>query len=208
MSPHCRAAISLVAALALTGVAALRVASPAEASPLRAQGVLAAARGAWPGDAASKEAAFVADINALRASRRLPALKVNPNLVAKARGWAATMAGAGSIRHSALPLGVTANWRKLGENVGRGGSEPGLHDAFVASPRHFKNLVDPAFGYVGIGVVNAGSSVFVSEVFMQLVPVHRRVANAVRRRPRSTDRDAHAAAAGSLNRASALRSER
>ena len=95
---------------------------------------------------------------------------VDDNLVAKARAWSAGMADAGRIWHSTLSDGVTADWKKLGENVGMGGSVDGLHTAFVNSPHHYENLVDPAFEYVGIGVVRNGGTIYVSEVFMQLMP--------------------------------------
>ena len=121
-------------------------------------------------DTVSDEATFVAKINALRASQGLAALQVNDNLVAKARGWAATMAAAGRIWHSTLSDGITADWQKLGENVGMGGSVDGLHNAFVASPHHYENLVDPAFTQIGIGIAMSGSTIFVAEEFMQLMP--------------------------------------
>jgi hypothetical protein len=121
-------------------------------------------------DSVSDEAAFVAKINGLRASKGLPALQVHENLVAKARSWSATMAAAGRIWHSTLSDGITANWNKLGENVGMGGSVDGLHDAFVASLHHYENLVDPAFSHVGIGIVVSGKTIFVTEVFMQAMP--------------------------------------
>ena len=119
--------------------------------------------------AATAEAAFVAKINTLRAGKGLPTLEVHPNLVAKARAWAEGMAAAGRIWHSTLSDGITADWKKLGENVGMGGSVDGLHDAFVASPHHYENLVDPSFGYVGIGIVMNGNTMYVSEVFMELM---------------------------------------
>lgn len=118
--------------------------------------------------AADAEADFVARINALRASKGLPQLEVNGELQAKARAWADTMAGAGRIWHSNLPDGVSQNWRRLGENVGVGPSVGSLQDAFVASPKHYENLVDPGFRYVGVGVVNANGTLYVSEVFMEL----------------------------------------
>ena len=121
-------------------------------------------------DTVSDEAIFVAKINGLRASKGLPPLQVNANLVAKARAWSAGMAAAGRIWHSTLADGVTEDWRKLGENVGMGGSVDGIHKAFVASPGHYGNLVDPAFTHVGIGIVMKGSTIFVTEVFMQLMP--------------------------------------
>jgi hypothetical protein len=121
-------------------------------------------------DTVSDEAAFVTKINALRASQGLAALQVNANLVAKARSWAAGMAAAGKIWHSTLSDGITADWEKLGENVGMGGSVDGLHSAFVASPHHYENLVDPDFGYVGIGIAMNGDTIYVAEEFMELMP--------------------------------------
>jgi hypothetical protein len=119
-------------------------------------------------DTVSDEAAFVVKINELRASKGLPGLAVHPNLVDKARAWAGTMAAAGRIWHSTLSDGITADWRKLGENVGMGGSVQPLHEAFIASPKHYANLVDPEFNYVGIGVAYSGGTLFVAESFMKL----------------------------------------
>ena len=119
-------------------------------------------------DGPSDEANFVAQINALRATRGLPALEVDAGLTAKARSWAGTMAGQGTIWHSSLQDGISASWRKLGENVGMGASVDSLETAFVNSPHHYDNLVDPAFRSVGIGVVrNAAGVMFVAEEFMQ-----------------------------------------
>src|SRR5438552_5288721 len=120
-------------------------------------------------DTLSDEAAFVAKINDLRATKGLAGLQVNANLVAKARAWAAGMAAAGRIWHSTLSDGITADWQKLGENVGMGGSVDGLHAAFVASPHHYENLVDPAFAYVGIGIAMNGDTMYVAEEFMELM---------------------------------------
>jgi Cysteine-rich secretory protein family len=121
-------------------------------------------------DTVSDEAAFVAKINDLRASKGLAPLQVNANLVAKARAWSAGMAAAGRIWHSTLSDGITENWRKLGENVGMGGSVDGLHAAFVKSLHHYENLVDPSFGHIGIGIVMNGDTIFVTEMFMQMMP--------------------------------------
>ncbi len=125
--------------------------------------------GAAPANASSNrdEAQFVKRINAVRASQGLARLKINANLTGKARRWAGTMAAQERIWHSNLSDGVTARWQKLGENVGVGPSVAALHEAFVKSPTHYANLVDPAFRYVGLGVVTVDGRSFVSEVFMQ-----------------------------------------
>lgn len=116
-----------------------------------------------------KEAEFVELINGLRADEGLETLAVHDELVGKARDWSRTMAEAGEIWHSDLPDGITVNWHRLGENVGTGGSVEALHQAFVDSPSHYENLVDPGFRHVGVGVtVDADGTIFVSEVFMEL----------------------------------------
>ena len=114
------------------------------------------------------ESEFVAGINELRTSRGLEPLQVHDNLRSKARAWAGTMAGEGRIWHSNLPEGITADWDTLGENVGVGPSVGSLHDAFIASPSHFENLVRPDFDYIGIGVVMVGTTIYVAEEFMTL----------------------------------------
>src|SRR4051795_4897090 len=113
------------------------------------------------------EGDFVARTNALRASRGLPGLSVNGTLAAKARDWAEHMAAVGAISHSNLSDGAPPEWQRLGENVGRGPSVDAIHNALVASPEHYANLTDPGFRYVGVGVVNANGTFFVSEVFME-----------------------------------------
>src|SRR5687767_13718175 len=113
-------------------------------------------------DDPSDETAFVVGINTLRAAKGLPSLAVHSNLTSKARAWPQTMADKGTIWHSVLSDGITADWQKLGENVGRGGSVAGLELAFINSPHHYDNLVDPAFDTIGLGVVRgAGGVIFV-----------------------------------------------
>jgi hypothetical protein len=116
------------------------------------------------------ESAFVAKINALRASKGLGSLAVHSELVGIARNWSQHMADAGAISHNPdFPNQVTANWRKLGENVGRGGTVDALFNAFVNSPAHYENLVDGAFNQIGVGVViKSDGTIFTSHQFMQL----------------------------------------
>lgn len=113
---------------------------------------------------------FLSRTNALRASLGLGQLRVNSELLAKARAWSETQAQAGTIFHSTLTNGVTQNWHRLGENVGMGPDVASIHDALVRSPRHYENLADSGFTDVGIGVVRQGNVIYVSEVFMELMP--------------------------------------
>jgi uncharacterized protein YkwD len=122
---------------------------------------------AWA-DRDSDETSFVTQINALRTAQGVAALRVDAGLTAKARAWAQTMGDKKTIWHSQLADGITADWQKLGENVGMGGSVDGLHIAFVNSPHHYENLIDPAFDSIGVGVVRNGDILFVAEEFMQV----------------------------------------
>ena len=119
-------------------------------------------------DPLTDEATFVAEINALRAARGVKPVEMNGALTDVARQWAYKMALDGGISHrSDLSVGAPSSWTFLGENVGLGVDVHSLHEAFIASPTHYANLVDPRFDSVGIGVVMVGSTMFVAQEFMQ-----------------------------------------
>jgi hypothetical protein len=149
---------------------------------------LATAAHADPG---SEEAQFVALTNQLRVSHGLNPLAVSGTLVSVARPWSSNMAAAGAISHNMnLPNEVSLAWEKLGENVGVGGTVDSIQNAFIASPHHYENLVDPVYNYVGIGVVDSGGRIWVTVDFMQLgsVPATAPPATSAPRvsRPRTT----------------------
>ncbi len=107
------------------------------------------------------EQLFVQLINQVRADVGLPALSVHPELTSGARSWAAAMSSNDQLAHAPdMTVGVTAPWTVLGENVGvHGIHDPNqLFQAFVASPAHYQNLVDPRFQYVGVGVIHASAT--------------------------------------------------
>ena len=140
-------------------------------------------------DPASEEAQFIALTNQLRAAKGLSQLVVSPEVTAVARRWAANMAAAGAISHNMnLPNEVHLNWTKLGENVGTGGAVGAIQTAFINSPKHYENLVDPVWNYIGIGVVDSNGRIFVTVNFMQLSgsPAAPKAAPAPRATPRTT----------------------
>ncbi len=102
------------------------------------------------------EAHFVGLINELRAEQGLTPLQINPELTRESREWAVQLRADDELSHAAdLSVGITTVWLKLGENVGVGPVDriDDLFDAFVASPDHLANLLDPSFEAVGVGVV-------------------------------------------------------
>lgn len=118
-------------------------------------------------DTGSDEAAFVNKLNDLRASKGLRPLGVHGGLVNMARGWSSQMASRGSISHNPnMAAQAPANWARLGENVGMGPGVDSLHNAFVASPSHYANMVNGHYDSVGVGVVQSGSTMFVTFNFM------------------------------------------
>ena len=114
---------------------------------------------ATPGHAATApspefESQFVGRVNSLRASKGLSQLQVSGELVGVARNWTERMVANGDISHNPnLGSQVSGNWTKLGENVGVGYDVDGLMQAFINSSSHYKNLVDPEWNYLGVGVV-------------------------------------------------------
>lgn len=127
-------------------------------------------------DVGAEEARFVELINAERVKAGLGPLTPVVELVTVGREWSAVMlAQSGSsdpcqISHNpTLATKVTANWRRLGENVGCGNVDVDfLHEKFVASPPHFRNIMDPTFDSIGIGIAYRGDVMFVTEQFMDL----------------------------------------
>lgn len=166
-----RAVLALVVAIAL-GTATAWGPAPAGGAPA-APGKPAAigAPAAPPAPAnAGIESQFVSRINSLRGARGLSQLAVSGELTSVARRWSERMAQAGQISHNPNLGGqVGGAWTKLGENVGVGWDVPGLWDAFVASPSHYANLVDPAWTHVGVGVVVLGDgTIYTTHNFMAM----------------------------------------
>lgn len=113
----------------------------------------------------------VAQINASRRQAGLRPLAENIQLNVKADAWARRLRDECRIFHSRLADGAPDNWRKLGENVGRGGTIVQVHGAYLKSPGHRRNILDPSFNQVGAGAVwgtcNGYRTVFTVQVFMK-----------------------------------------
>ena len=154
MTPPRRGARMLVLLLAIVTSMLVAVSGPA---------------GAGGDNPAADEAQFVALVNQARANVGAPPLAVDGQLTALARQHAQTMADAGTIFHAnPISAGVTSPWIKLGENVGTGPSAPPVMTAFINSPKHYQNIIDPAFAYIGVGVIWVGNQMFTTHRFMQL----------------------------------------
>lgn len=119
---------------------------------------------ARPAVASSTESAFVSRINSARAAAGLPALTVSADLSSYARSHSASMASRRSLFHTSN-WSVICCWRSIAENIGKGTSVSSLSSAFMSSPTHRANILDPAMRQVGVGVVSSGGYLWVTEVF-------------------------------------------
>jgi hypothetical protein len=130
---------------------------------------MAAAILAVPGPAragSADEGKVLALTNQVRASAGVPALVFDETLAANARTWAAKMAADGIISHNKQLSSQITGWFKLSENVGQGPDIDTVHRALVASRSHYVNMTDTEVTMMGVGVVYAGPTVFIVEVFM------------------------------------------
>jgi uncharacterized protein YkwD len=93
------------------------------------------------------------DVNASRAQAGLRPLKENFMLDIKADAWARHLRDVCDLSHSNLADGAPSNWMKLGENVGYGGSIDEVHVAYMHSPGHRANILDPTFTSMGAAAV-------------------------------------------------------
>jgi cysteine-rich secretory family protein len=140
--------IAMALAASMSGVLAL-------ATPARADGVNS-----------SDEAQFVSLINQLRSSVGAGQLSVDSRLTSIARSWSSNMVTTGLHHNPDLASEAPSGWTMLGENVGYGQSVSQLETAFQNSAHHYANMVEPAFTTIGVGVVVANGTLWVTEDFM------------------------------------------
>jgi uncharacterized protein YkwD len=122
------------------------------------------------------EAALLSLLNQARRLNRLPALVMDPSLRHVARLHSRDMATQGFVGHGS-PGGVSFAHRVgtavpggtfVGENVTLARSVEQAHSAFVASSPHLRNILEPRFRRVGIGVAGAGDlGLFVTQDFAE-----------------------------------------
>jgi uncharacterized protein YkwD len=129
-----------------------------------------AAASCMPGE----ERTFLDRTNSLRASRGIPALQEHDDLTNKAEAWAQHMARTGRLEHSTLSSGLSGvPWTALGENVGMSSPTSDtlltIHNMFVNSGPHQKNLLNSGYTHMGVGVArDSAGRIWVAEVFAKI----------------------------------------
>jgi Cysteine-rich secretory protein family len=138
-------------------------------------------------DERAAEFEFYNLLNGTRTTFGKTTLQRDPGLDRLALDWAGKMADVYDITHTVLDTVDRTNctksalchrpnlanalspiepaWLGGGENVGTGGAVGPLHDAFVASPGHFANIIGN-YNRVGVGVVVRNDRIWVTFNFL------------------------------------------
>ena len=114
---------------------------------------------------ATEDQDLVQLINAERVANGLAPLAVYWDLTDDALAHSEYMAATSTLRHNTGLGSVTTDWITLQENVGAAGDIETVHQAMLDSPSHLANILGD-FNYIGVGVVDTGPAVWVTEVFM------------------------------------------
>ncbi len=115
---------------------------------------------------AGQSADLAAMTNADRAAKGLRALSTAADLQSVAQKRADEMARNGKLAHTTNLGSKVSGWKRLGENVGRGPDLPDIQAAFMASPSHRENILDPEFSQLGVGVTFDGKEyLYVAVIF-------------------------------------------
>ncbi|HXX39461.1 MAG TPA: CAP domain-containing protein [bacterium] len=143
--------------------------SPASSQSLGAPGAIAIRLGyRAPASTVvpSGEMMLLGMVNQAREAHHLAPLVMNTALRKVARSHSRDMALDGYVGHDS-PQGqsflarlsaVLRGWTEVGENVTVASTVQQAHDAFMSSPSHLKNILDPMFRTIGIGIATDGDA--------------------------------------------------
>lgn len=117
---------------------------------------------------AEMRVAVVCLINQQRDSRGLPSLRASTELNRSAQSWNQWMVSSGNFTHGSNFAGrisaVGYDWQTAGENIATGFATPReVVNAWMASPDHCRNILDPSFRDIGTGVTAAAVGSWASQ---------------------------------------------
>jgi uncharacterized protein YkwD len=128
-------------------------------------------------EVSTAERALFDDLNRERAAQGLPPLHWDAALAAAARQHASRMAKGNVLSHQ-LPgepqvqvraTQAGARFTTIAENIAVAPNSATIHSAWMQSPHHRENILDPELNGVGIGVVKGTDGLFAVQDFSQAV---------------------------------------
>jgi hypothetical protein len=108
---------------------------------------------------------FICRVNKARSDAGEARLRIADDLTRVARKHSRTMAAEGRLHHNPSLGSDVQHWSMLAENVGVGRSVSSLHSALMDSPGHRRNILDSRPTQIGVGVVESGGRLWVTQVF-------------------------------------------
>ena len=113
----------------------------------------------------SAERDFVNRVNSERSARGIAQVRVCTELRGVARRHTRRMASQSHLHHNPNLASDISDWRRLSENVGRGGSVSSLHQALMNSEGHRRNILDANVTQIGVGVEVVDGQMWVTQNF-------------------------------------------
>ncbi len=120
--------------------------------------------------ASAAEGSFAELIAQERMKAGLASYRGATDLADVARAHAERMATEGRLYHNPNLREQVQNWDVVGENVGKGVTVADIHQAFMESDTHRREILSPRLTEVGVGVVQRNGLIWVSQVFRRPTP--------------------------------------
>lgn len=122
----------------------------------------------------AQEREMVEYVNQERTKAGLAPLQVDPDLARVARIKSQDMVDNGYFDHNSPTYGSPfemmrsfgISYRAAGENIAKNRSVIGAHTALMNSEGHRANILNPNFTHIGIGIVESGGMVTVTQMFI------------------------------------------
>lgn len=116
--------------------------------------------------------------NRERVAHQLAPLVELPEAAAVAQRHSAEMLSDGAIFHTSTMSGSVEDrmidtdvfFSKVGENLAKGYDVDLIHLGLMGSEKHRENILDRDYTHLGVGVVSDGGALYVTEVFVALMP--------------------------------------
>jgi uncharacterized protein YkwD len=126
----------------------------------------------------SAESELYTLVNQERENHHLTLFALDGHLIAAARKHSPAMARAGRLSHQfpdepdlkSRLAQAGARFDAVAENVAESDSVPNAHTELMHSPGHRANLLNPAYNAIGIGIVESGDQLYITEDFSHRVP--------------------------------------
>lgn len=112
----------------------------------------------------AREREMVNLVQDLRAQYGAGALEVSVDISEVARNWSIELPN-GFHHNPSVGNQIPGGWRMWGENIAYNSSVQAAFNALVNSSGHFRNMVNPDFTHIGVGVYVDGGRVYVTQVF-------------------------------------------